>query len=288
MIGKIQKYISLVKFAHTIFAMPFALVGFFMASALYGYGFTWLLFLKVVLAMIFARNAAMGFNRYIDRKYDATNQRTAQREIPAGDISAHSAFMFVVLNSMGFIATTWFINELCFYLSFVALSVVLGYSLTKRFTWSCHFILGLGLSLAPIGAFLAVAGVFMIVPVVLSIAVFLWVAGFDIIYALQDEVFDRERGLFSVPAYFGGTRALWISRIIHIISFFLVLSIGIITNLVWLYYFGVAVFGSMLFYQHAIVKVNDLSRVNVAFFTTNGVASILYAAFTIISYLLME
>lgn len=283
---KIQKYLSLVKFAHTIFAMPFALVGFFMATEVYHYGFTWGGLLKVVLAMVFARNAAMGFNRFVDRRIDAVNDRTAKREIPAGKISAGAALVFVVINVVAFVVTTWFLNELCFYLSFVAMFVVLGYSLTKRFTWMCHFILGVGLSLAPIGAFLAVSGVFQLAPVLLSVAVFLWVAGFDIIYAMQDEDFDRERGLFSVPAYFGGKRALLLSRMLHFVSFVFIVYVGVNIDAGWLYYAGTLIFGSMLFYQHMLVRVNDLSRVNLAFFTTNGIASVVYATFTIVSFLL--
>jgi len=282
---KLQKYLSLVKFAHTIFAMPFALVGFFMATEVYPYGFTWGTLLKVVLAMVFARNAAMGFNRFVDRRIDAMNDRTAKREIPAGKISAGAALVFVVVNVVAFVIITWFLNELCFYLSFVAMFVVLGYSLTKRFTWMCHFILGVGLSLAPIGAFLAVSGVFELAPVMLSVAVFLWVAGFDIIYAMQDEHFDRERGLFSVPAFFGGKSALALSRILHLISFTFIVLVGIKIDASWLYYVGTLIFGSMLFYQHMLVRVDDLSRVNLAFFTTNGIASVVYATFTIVSFL---
>ena len=278
-----QKYLSLVKFAHTIFAMPFALVGYFIAVRGFGEHFNWLDLVLVVLAMVFARNAAMGFNRYVDRNIDAKNDRTAQREIPSGKVSVKAAGWFVVLNVTAFIVTTWFINLLCFYLSFVAMAVVLGYSLTKRFTWLCHFILGIGLSLAPIGAFLAVTGYFHWVPVLLSVAVLLWVTGFDIIYALQDDGFDKEQGLFSIPSYFGRKKALWISRAIHIISGALIIAIGYWLKLNFIYFIGASLFTLLLIYQHLVVKASDLSKVNLAFFTTNGIASVVYATVTIFS-----
>src|SRR6185312_5301159 len=186
-----KKYLSLVTFSHTIFAMPFAIIGFFLAVTTTSYRFDWLKLVLMILCMIFARNSAMAFNRYLDRNIDAQNPRTKQRDIPSGRISPGSALTFTIINCLLFIITTWFINRLCFYLSPVALLVVLGYSATKRFTALCHLILGLGLSLAPIGAYLAVTGAFNIVPLFFSFAVLCWVSGFDIIYALQDEDFDR-------------------------------------------------------------------------------------------------
>lgn len=278
-----QKYLSLVKFAHTIFAMPFALVGYFLAVKAFGEAFNWIDLLLVVLAMVFARNAAMGFNRYIDRNIDAKNDRTVKREIPSGKVSVKAAGWFVILNVLAFIVTTWFINLLCFYLSFVAMAVVLGYSLTKRFTWLCHFILGIGLSLAPIGAFIAVTGYFHWLPILLSVAVLLWVTGFDIIYALQDDHFDKEQGLFSIPSFFGRKKALWISRAIHIFSGAIIILIGYWLNLTFIYFIGAGIFSFLLLYQHFVVKTSDLSKVNLAFFTTNGLASIVYATITIFS-----
>lgn len=279
-----HRYLSFVKFAHTLFALPFALIGYFMAAIEFGAGFSWPDLFKIILAMVFARNAAMGFNRYTDRRFDAANERTAGREIPSGKISVKAAFGFVLLNVVAFIVTTWFINLLCFYLSFVAMAVVLGYSLTKRFTWLCHFILGIGLSLAPIGAFIAVTGYFHLVPVLLSVAVLLWVTGFDIIYALQDDAFDREHGLFSIPAFFGRYKALIIARAIHVISALLIVYTGILLRQNWFYFVGAGIFALLLLYQHVIVKPYDLRRVNIAFFTVNGVASLIYALFTIISF----
>ncbi|HEY0273546.1 MAG TPA: UbiA family prenyltransferase, partial [Chitinophaga sp.] len=177
MIRTINKYLSLVKFSHTIFAMPFALIGFFMATVLEQARFSWLLLGEVILCMVFARSAAMAFNRWLDAEFDARNPRTARREIPAGVISAKSALLFVIINSGLFILTTWFINLPCFLLSPVALLVILGYSYTKRFTPLCHLVLGLGLSLAPIGAYLAVSGHFSVVPLLLSCIVLCWVSG---------------------------------------------------------------------------------------------------------------
>ena len=276
-----KNYLSLVKFSHTIFAMPFALIGFFIAVQFTSATFEWHLLAKVVLCMVFARNAAMAFNRYIDRNIDEKNPRTAIREIPAGIIHANAALWFVILNSSAFVITTYFINPLCWALSPVALAVVLGYSITKRFTALCHLILGLGLSLAPIGAYLAVVGEFALLPLLFSFSVLFWVGGFDIIYALQDEEFDRENGLFSIPVWLGKTKALNLSNVLHAITAGLLFWAGSMGDFHWLYWIGYSVFLGLLIYQHALVKPNDLSRVNLAFFTTNGVASVTFASFVI-------
>jgi 4-hydroxybenzoate polyprenyltransferase len=280
-IGSVYNYLSLVKFSHTVFAMPFALIGFFLAVQNTGALPDWMLLIKVVLCMVFARNSAMAFNRYMDRDIDGRNPRTAIREIPAGVVKADAALAFVLLNCAAFIATTWFINPLCFYLSPVALAVVLGYSLTKRFTALCHLVLGLGLSLAPIGAWLAVTGRFEVLPILFSLAVLFWVAGFDIIYALQDEDFDRSNGLFSIPVRLGRKGALRLSEALHTIPVIALMAAGVLGELGALYWAGVAVFSTMLLYQHMIVKPDDLSRVNMAFFTTNGVASVTFALFVL-------
>ncbi len=261
--------------------MPFALIGFFLAVQFTSAVFEWHLLLKVVLCMVFARNAAMAFNRFIDRNIDQKNPRTAIREIPAGIIKANAALWFVILNSIAFVVTTYFINPLCLALSPVALAVVLGYSITKRFTALCHLILGLGLSLAPIGAYLAVTGEFHIVPLLFSFSVLFWVGGFDIIYALQDEDFDRENDLFSIPVWLGKPKALNLSNVLHAITAGLLFSAGHIGDFHWLYWIGFAIFNGLLFYQHTLVKPNDLSKIDLAFFTTNGVASVLFALFVI-------
>jgi 4-hydroxybenzoate polyprenyltransferase len=231
--------------------------------------------------MVFARSAAMAFNRYLDRKWDAMNPRTAIREIPKGIITPKNALTFTIANCMLFIACCFFINPLCLALAPVALAVVLGYSYTKRFTPLCHLVLGLGLSLAPIGAYIAVTGQFHWLPILFSFTVLFWVSGFDIIYSLQDEEFDRSNQLYSIPAAVGKIKALNISRFLHLLSFACVVAAGLLGALGWLYWLGVLVFGTMLIYQHSIVKPNDLRRVNVAFMTANGIASVVFSLFVI-------
>ena len=274
-----KKYFSLVLFAHTVFAMPFAFIGFFLAISETGQEFNWLKLLLMVLCMIFARNAAMAFNRYLDREIDAHNPRTAIRDIPSGKISSNEALIFTIANSILFILTTLLINKLCFYLSPVALAVVIGYSYTKRFTPLCHLFLGLGLALAPIGAYLVVAGAFAMLPVYFSLAVLCWVSGFDIIYALQYEEFDRENNLNSIPAWLGKKKALNVSSIFHILAVIFVSMPYIVSDLSWFYLAGILFFIILLIYQHQLVKPNDLSKVNRAFFTTNGIASVVFALF---------
>jgi 4-hydroxybenzoate polyprenyltransferase len=281
--------------------MPFAMIGFFLAAREryfatslhtdysshfwnYNNGLPkpiWVIFLLVILCMIFARSAAMAFNRYLDRNFDSKNPRTAIREIPAGIISSDNALRFVIINSVAFIICAWFINPLCFFLSPVALFVILGYSYTKRFTPLCHLVLGLGLSLAPIGAFLAVTGHFDVLPVLFSFAVIFWVSGFDIIYALQDEEFDKSQKLYSIPAAFGKTRALRISELFHLLSAGCIIFAGAYGHFSWFYWIGVVVFAGMLIYQHSVVKPNDLSKVNLAFMTANGIASVVFSIFVI-------
>lgn len=278
----VKHYLSLVKFSHTIFALPFALIGF-MLSIYEGYSFSWKLFLLVLACMATARNSAMAFNRYIDRRFDALNPRTAIREIPAGIINPGNALFFIILNSALFVTATFFINTICFYLSPVALFVILFYSYTKRFTPLCHLVLGVGLALAPIGAYLAVTGHFSWLPLLFSFTVFCWVSGFDIIYALQDETFDREHRLNSIPVLLGTKGALRFSEVLHAFSIAFVVAAGFYGHFNFLYWLGVAFFIGLIVYQHSIVKPNDLSRVNLAFGTTNGIASVVFATFTITS-----
>lgn len=308
MATKIKNYLSLVKFSHTIFAMPFALIGFFLALCQISIGKEWNLnsigsgspglfisnqdllikFLLVIGCMVFARSAAMAFNRWLDKNFDALNPRTAIREIPSGIISEKNAMLFVVFNCMGFIACTFFINPICFYLSPVALFVILFYSYTKRFTPLCHLVLGLGLSLAPIGAYLAVTGKFDLLPILFSLTVLFWVSGFDIIYALQDEEFDKANNLYSIPAALGKSKALRISELLHLLSLGCVITAGIYGAFGWLYWSGVVVFGGMLIYQHSIVKPTDLSKVNIAFMTANGIASVVFAIFVLLDLFLIK
>src|SRR5437868_9314962 len=243
--SKVKSYLSLIKFSHTIFAMPFALIGFFIGILNADYG-VWNLnkaigggwdrpllnpgfwefysgvlvtkFILVILCMVFARSAAMAFNRYLDRNFDIKNPRTAIREIPAGIISANSALRFTIISCVLFVTTCFFINRICFFLSPIAMFVILFYSYTKRFTPLCHLVLGLGLSLAQIGAYLAVTGRFDVLPILFSLAVICWVSGFDIIYALQDVEFDQSQNLYSIPAVLGKSKALHVSELLHVLS----------------------------------------------------------------------
>ncbi len=276
-----KRYLSLVKFSHTIFAMPFAMVGFFLAVWYHHYTFNLSLLILVLLCMVFARNAAMSFNRLADHKIDRMNPRTVKREIPSGQVSLQSATLFVWINSMAFIVCTWFINSLCFYLSPVALLIVLAYSYTKRFTALSHFVLGLGLALAPIGAYLSVSGQFHYLPMLFSITVLTWVAGFDIIYAMQDEDFDKEQNLHSIPVRLGGKNALKLSIFLHFISASTILLAGYLAGFGLIYWAACLIFIILLIYQHSLVRPDKLSKVNLAFFTTNGVASVLFAGLMI-------
>jgi 4-hydroxybenzoate polyprenyltransferase len=306
----IKKYLSLVKFSHTIFALPFALIGFFLGityshrtnpgwhtwiSAPFDGDFMINLFsengwgrklLLVLVCMITARSAAMAFNRYLDRSFDAKNPRTAIREIPAGIISPNSALRFTILSCVLFLVACFFINRICFYLAPVALFVILFYSFTKRFTPLCHLVLGLGLSLAPIGAYLAVTGRFDILPVLFSFAVIFWVSGFDVIYALQDVEFDQSNQLYSIPSVLGKSKALRVSELLHVLSAGCVIAAGIYGGFHFVYWIGIAVFLGMLIYQHSIVKPNDLSKVNIAFMTANGIASVVFGVLVIVDLFL--
>ncbi|MDI3527553.1 MAG: 4-hydroxybenzoate polyprenyltransferase [Tenuifilum sp.] len=285
MLIKVKNYLSLVKFSHTIFAMPFAIIGYFLAYYKLPLNPDLSIFLKVILCMVFARNAAMSFNRLIDKHFDKLNPRTKEREIPKGIITEKPALIFIILNSILFIATTYFINNLVFYLSPIALFVVLFYSYTKRFTMLSHIVLGLGLSLAPIGAYLSVTARFEILPLLYSFLVLFWVAGFDIIYALQDEDFDKKHKLHSIPAAVGRKWSLFISFLLHFISIILVIAIGLIAAFNYWYWIGASLFIGLMLYQHYLVKPTDISKVNMAFATTNGLASIVFATFNIISIL---
>ncbi|MFZ4057870.1 MAG: UbiA-like polyprenyltransferase [Ferruginibacter sp.] len=299
----VKHYLSLVKFSHTIFALPFAIIGFFLGLQQYAADHLltnqisetpfalfsampakeWLVkFLLVLVCMVNARSAAMAFNRYLDRHFDAQNPRTAIREIPAGIIASESALRFVIGNSLIFILATYFINTICFFLSPVALFVILFYSYTKRFTALCHVVLGVGLSLAPIGAYLAITGYFAWLPILFSLTVLCWVSGFDIIYALQDEQFDRSQQLHSIPVALGKVKALKVSELLHVLSAVFVCTAGYLGSFGILYWCGVAVFIGMLIYQHRLVKPNDLSKVNIAFMTANGIASVVFAVFVLL------
>lgn len=287
----IRDYLSLVRFNHTLFALPFAALGFTLGCLQTDTLPGWEVGIWVLLCMVFARNAAMAFNRLIDAAFDGLNPRTAIRELPAGILSHKQVSFFVLFNCLAFVATTALINPLCFLLSPVALGVVLGYSYTKRFTPLCHLILGVGLGLAPVGAYLAVTGSFALLPIVLGLAVLFWVAGFDVIYALQDENFDRHHRLHSLPAWLGGHRALVISRWLHVTTACLIVffSWGVYRQMpVQPGLLAVAdlLFVGMLVFQHAQVRPGDLRKVNLAFFTANGLASLGFGLMAILSLVL--
>jgi 4-hydroxybenzoate polyprenyltransferase len=279
---RFSNYLSLIKFSHTEFALPFAVIGYFLAVSRPEYSSGYLLFILVILCMFLARSAAMAFNRYIDRDIDKKNPRTRSREIPGGIIKPGSALFFVIICGVLFIVTTWFINRLCFYLSPVALAVILGYSYTKRFTAFSHFILGLGLSLSPIGAYLAVTGKFELLPLIYSGLVFFWVGGFDIIYSLQDEDFDKKEKLRSIPSVIGKRGSLLVSIFSHSVSLGFLYLAGYLEHGGLFFWLGALIFTVLLIYQHTLVKPRDISKVNMAFAITNGYASILLAIFSVL------
>jgi len=280
-----KKYLSLIKFSHTIFAMPFALIGFFLASK--QYNFEWEKLVLVILCMIFARSAAMAFNRYLDKDIDSINERTKHiREIPNGKIKAKNALRFVIINSILFIITSFFINNICFILSPIALIIILGYSFTKRFTALCHFFLGIGLALSPIGSYLALSNKFDIIPILISLAVLFWVSGFDIIYSLQDEEFDKNHELHSIPVLIGRKKAMKLAKILHLITLMTLSIVGVLYNFELYYWIGFSFFTILLIYQHTLIKHNDLSKINIAFFTTNGIASIIFGSLVILEILI--
>lgn len=287
-----KSYLSLIKFSHTVFALPFAVIGFTLATQenlLTGWSAR--LFFLMLACMVFARSAAMAFNRYLDRDIDKLNPRTAVREIPSGVISPKQALLFTIVNSIGFVIVTYFINRLCFVLSPVALTVILGYSYTKRYTALCHVVLGLGLALAPIGAYFTVWPYWNNVVFFYGLAVLFWVSGFDIIYALQDRQFDKEHNLHSIPEKLGTNKALLVSRIFHFLSFTFCGAAVYLTftdyeNAGMLQFAGLAVFGSLLFYQQRLVRPGDLSKVNLAFFTANGMASVVFGFIIVLDLLI--
>lgn len=288
---QVRHYFSLIKFSHTVFAMPFALIGFFLGKQtkiisegpLHFADLDPVLFklIMVVCCMVFARSAAMAFNRYLDRHFDQLNPRTVVREIPAGVILPQHALIFTIITSLLFLCCCWLINFLCFCLSFIALFVILFYSYTKRFTPLCHLVLGLGLSLAPIGAYLAITGVFAVLPILFSFVVLTWVSGFDIIYAMQDDAFDQAHGLHSIPVALGKNNAVVLSRVLHAVSASLLIVAGVYGHFHVIYWTGVVIFIALLFFQHTLFTVNDLSKVNLRFMTTNGIASVVFALFVI-------
>ncbi len=286
MIEKISKYFRLVKFSHTIFAMPFALIAFTYALWSTDTEFSWILLLQVVLCMVFARNVAMGFNRWADRHIDKENPRTADREIPAGAISSRNALIFVIVNAVLFIVIASTINTLTAILSPVALAVVMFYSYCKRFTALAHLVLGLSLGIAPAGAYIAVTGTLTFAPCLLSLLVLTWCGGFDIIYALQDAAFDRERGLHSIPSHFSIATSLYISIALHCVSIATLFVYATYLPQSWLLWCGVALFTAILIAEHILVTPTKQRSIGIAFGTLNGLASLTLALFVIANILI--
>ena len=278
-------YGRMIRFSHSIFALPFALSGAALAAAASGISVEQIGW--IVLAMVAARSAAMGFNRLVDREIDAANPRTAKREMPAGVLSPLAVWPFVILSALGLVFAAWKLNPLCLELSPVALFVVGGYSFTKRFTWGSHLVLGLGLGLAPLGAWIAVAGQFNPAPVLLGLAVMSWVAGFDILYSCQDHEYDKGVGLHSIPVRFGLVGALRLARILHVMTIVFMLCVGTVAGLRWIYFAGVGAITLLLCWEHRLVRPDDLTKVNTAFMTANSIISVAYFAFTLTDLLLL-
>jgi len=278
-IRRIVDFGRMIKFSHTIFALPFALTAAVLAAR--EYGITWVQLGWIVAAMVGARTAAMGFNRIVDARFDSLNPRTKGREIPSGKISSSQAGLFVILAGGLLVIAAYFLNPLCFYLSPVALFAVLIYSYTKRFTSYSHMFLGIALGIAPIGAWIAISGEWSWKAVVIGMTVLVWVAGFDIIYACQDAAFDQENKLHSIPQRFGIARALWISRGLHVLTIAGLAGVGYLFQLGWFYYSGMAVITSVLVYEQSLVHADDLSKVNLAFFNLNGIISLFFFVFTL-------
>lgn len=282
--SKIANYAGLIRFSHTIFALPFALASVAIASL--SHPLTWRSIFWILVAMVGARSAAMAFNRLADKKFDALNPRTKSWELPQGKVKVSEALVLTAIASVIFIYAAYQLNFLCFLLSPVALAIVFFYSLTKRFTWTSHLFLGLALSLAPVGAWLAVAGTAtplaeLATPFLLGLAVLFWLAGFDIIYSLQDRAFDEAQGLHSIPVRFGVEAALRVSSLFHLLTVLFLASVGLAAQMGSIYWLGFVVVSAVLFWEHRIVKPNDLSRINKAFFDLNAYVSVGYFATTL-------
>jgi 4-hydroxybenzoate polyprenyltransferase len=271
MLKKIGILLEMIKFEHTVFAMPFALMGAFLAKRGVPDAIT---FLWIVLAMVGARTCAMGFNRIVDRDFDRRNPRTANRALPAAAVKLWEAWLMVLAAGLLFFYACYNLNKLTLLLAPFALFLTLFYSLTKRFTWLCHAVLGLALAFSPLGGWVAVSGSLTEYPFVLSAGVLFWVAGFDTVYACLDADFDSEAGLFSLPARFGRQNAFKLAVAFHVLAFVFFLITGIVSRLNYFYYIGIAFTGTALFYQHIVVNPKDLAKIKLSFFTMNGLISL--------------
>ena len=285
MFQKLQVMLEMIKFKHTVFAMPFALMGAFLAAR----GVPSLnVFFWVVIAMVGARTAAMTFNRIVDRRFDAANPRTAKRAIPAGEVTMGESWLMVTLSSALFFFACWMLNPMALIIAPFALSLTFIYSLTKRFTWLCHVVLGIALAFSPLGGWVAVAGSVSGYPWVLSLGVLFWVAGFDCVYACLDADFDRKAGLYSMPASFGRKKAFRLAVFFHVLAFILFTLTGYLQGLNIVYYIGIILTGGALFYQHLVVNPKDLSRIQVSFFSMNGFIALTLFVVTWISLMMVN
>ena len=282
---KLKTFMEMIKFEHTIFALPFAYLGAFLAArGLPSAG----KLLWITLAMVGARTAAMSLNRLIDRQLDARNPRTAARALPQGLLSVREVYVYVVLSFLLLAFAAYRLNLLALELMPIAVFFLVFYSYTKRFTWACHFFLGISLGLAPAGAWIGVTGHWALPPVLLALAVAAWVAGFDIVYACQDVEFDRQEGLYSIPAVFGLTRGLEISVLLHVLAPVLFLAVGIVAMMNVLYFLGLVIAVLLLYRQHRLVSAQDLSRVGIAFFNLNGYLSVTLFVFGVADLILLR
>lgn len=285
MLNKLQVMLEMIKFKHTVFAMPFALMGAFLA----GREFPPLrVFFWVVVAMVGARTAAMTFNRIVDRRFDAANPRTEKRAIPAGEVTIGESWLMVIGSSVMFFFACWMLNTMALIIAPIALSLTFVYSLTKRFTWLCHVVLGVALAFSPLGGWVAVAGSLSGYPWVLSLGVLFWVAGFDCIYACLDADFDRKAGLYSMPASFGRKKAFRLAVFFHVLAFFFFTLTGYLQGLNVVYYIGIVLTGGALFYQHIVVNPKDLSKIQVSFFSMNGFIALTLFIVTWISLMMIN
>ena len=283
LINKTADYLRLIKFSHSVFALPFAFTAALIASE--GIPALHQIF-WITAAMVGGRSGAMGMNRIIDRKIDALNPRTENRELPKGIIKTWEALFFTVIAFAVLLLSAYKLNPLCLKISPLVIFVLFTYSYTKRFTWLCHIVLGVALSLAPLGAWIAIKGTFNFEILPLCLAVMFWVAGFDVLYGLQDMEFDKKQGLHSIPKAFGIKNSLWIARLFHIITIGLLLSLVSLFNLSYLYLIGILIISGLMLYEHSLIKPDDLSKLNIAFFNMNGYISITVFVFTLFNYLI--
>jgi len=277
--SKLKIFLEMIKFPHTVFALPFALTSAFIASngMPSGYQLFW-----IIMAMIGARTGAMSFNRLVDMEIDAKNPRTKDRPLPKGLISKEAVIFYTLASFLLLVYAAYKLNKFCFYLSPIAIIILCGYSLTKRFTHLSHIVLGLALSGAPLGAWIAIKGNIETSAIFLSLAVMFWVAGFDILYALQDYEFDRREGLYSIPVKFGVKKSILISRAFHLIMVMLLSLLYFLNGFGLFYIVGLVIIAFLLVYEHSLVKENDLSKLDIAFFNMNGYISLIYFIFTVL------